>query len=385
MRNLNNQWDEADKLLTDLLNIKSVNGRDDEGQVALFLKSYFDSFGISSEIQRIDEKHSNFVAHISGKDHSRHILMNGHMDTVPYGDLEKWNTDPGVAVVDSEGRVFARGASDMKSGLAMLSYAITHVQEKGAPAFDITFAATCDEEKGGLGANVFSGSELLPNVTEILIGEPTYLNLGIAQKGCLWLELSFEGITGHGAYPEKGLNAIEEGMRVAKFLKEAVQKESNSVLGHATAQVTKIEGGVAPNMTPDRCVLLMDIRMVPGQTKEMVLNCLDEILKDKDKTDPRLICHAEVKNERVSVEIGRDAELTEDLKHILERHGEKPRYTGISYFTDGSAILKALPDAGVLLFGPGDPELCHKANEYVELEKYHKAIEVVMDFLKFEG
>ncbi|WP_197026402.1 M20 family metallopeptidase [Oribacterium sp. P6A1] len=376
------EWDEADKLLTDLLNIKSVNGRDDEGQVALFLKSYFEEFGIASEIQKIDEKHSNFVAHIPGKDHSRHILLNGHMDTVPYGDLEKWKTDPGVAVLDSEGRVFARGASDMKSGLAMLAYAITHVAEKGTPSFDITFAATCDEEKGGLGANVFSGSKFLPKVTEILIGEPTYLNLGIAQKGCLWLELSFEGITGHGAYPEKGLNAIEEGMKVAGLLKEAVQAASNPVLGHSTAQVTEIEGGVAPNMTPDRCRILMDIRMVPGQTKEMVLKCLSEILEDRDKTDPRLKCHAAVKNERVSVEIGREARLTGDLKHILESHGEAPEYMGINYFTDGSAILKALPEAGVLLFGPGDPELCHQANECVELEKYHKSIAVMMDFLK---
>ena len=381
-----NEWAEADKLLTDLLNIKSVNGRDDEGQVALFLKSYFEDFGINAEIQRIDEKHSNFVTHIPGKDHSRHILMNGHMDTVPYGDPEKWKTDPGTAVFDREGRVFARGASDMKSGLAMLAYAITHVvAEKGAPAFDITFAATCDEEKGGLGANVFSESKLLPKVTEILIGEPTYLNLGIAQKGCLWLELSFEGITGHGAYPERGLNAIEKGMKVAEYLKEAVERASNPVLGHATAQVTEINGGVAPNMTPDSCSILMDIRMVPGQTKESVLRCLSEILEDKEKTDPRLICRAEVKNERVSVEIGRDAGLTKELKQILEGQGEEPEYMGINYFTDGSAILKALPDAGVLLFGPGDPELCHQANECVELEKYHKSIAVLMEFMKFEG
>lgn len=381
-----NEWAEADKLLTDLLNIKSVNGRDDEGQVALFLKSYFEDFGINAEIQRIDEKHSNFVTHIPGKDHSRHILMNGHMDTVPYGDPEKWKTDPGTAVFDREGRVFARGASDMKSGLAMLAYAITHVvAEKGAPAFDITFAATCDEEKGGLGANVFSESNLLPKVTEILIGEPTYLNLGIAQKGCLWLELSFEGITGHGAYPERGLNAIEKGMKVAEYLKEAVERASNPVLGHATAQVTEINGGVAPNMTPDSCRILMDIRMVPGQTKESVLRCLSEILEDKEKTDPRLICRADVKNERVSVEIGRDAGLTKELKHILEGQGEEPEYMGINYFTDGSAILKALPDAGVLLFGPGDPELCHQANECVELEKYHKSIAVLMEFMKFEG
>ena len=381
-----NEWAEADKLLTDLLNIKSVNGRDDEGQVALFLKSYFEDFGINAEIQRIDEKHSNFVTHIPGKDHSRHILINGHMDTVPYGDPEKWKTDPGTAVFDREGRVFARGASDMKSGLAMLAYAITHVvAEKGAPAFDITFAATCDEEKGGLGANVFSESKLLPKVTEILIGEPTYLNLGIAQKGCLWLELSFEGITGHGAYPERGLNAIEKGMKVAEYLKEAVERASNPVLGHATAQVTEINGGVAPNMTPDSCSILMDIRMVPGQTKESVLRCLSEILEDKEKTDPRLICRAEVKNERVSVEIGRDAGLTKELKQILEGQGEEPEYMGINYFTDGSAILKALPDAGVLLFGPGDPELCHQANECVELEKYHKSIAVLMEFMKFEG
>ena len=110
--------EDAVKLLKDILEIPSVNGKDDEGAVAEYLDQYFKSYGIESRVDRIDETHANVIALIPGESGETEI-WNGHLDTVPYGDLDKWETEP-WKVEEREGKLFARGASDMKSGLAAI-------------------------------------------------------------------------------------------------------------------------------------------------------------------------------------------------------------------------------------------------------------------------
>ncbi len=115
--------DEAVELLKELLTIRSVNGRDDEGAVAEYLCKYFEKSGISAHIQRIDATHANVLAELEGESDDAPIFWNGHLDTVPYGDTGEWKTDPGVPV-ERDGFLYGRGASDMKSGLAAMVYAL---------------------------------------------------------------------------------------------------------------------------------------------------------------------------------------------------------------------------------------------------------------------
>ena len=106
--------DGAVKLLKELLTIRSVNGRDDEGAVAEYLCKYFEQSGISAHIQRIDATHANVLAELEGESDDAPIFWNGHLDTVPYGDTGEWKTDPAVPV-ERDGFLYGRGASDMKS------------------------------------------------------------------------------------------------------------------------------------------------------------------------------------------------------------------------------------------------------------------------------
>ena len=141
--------DGAVKLLKELLTIRSVNGRDDEGAVAEYLCKYFEQSGISAHIQRIDATHANVLAELEGESDGAPIFWNGHLDTVPYGE---WKTDPAVPV-ERDGFLYARGASDMKSGLAAMVYALCEYKKSGRPVpHTIHFLGTCDEEKGGIGA-----------------------------------------------------------------------------------------------------------------------------------------------------------------------------------------------------------------------------------------
>lgn len=374
--------EKAKKLLCDLLSVKSVNHCDDEGKVAEYLKAYFAEAGVESAVQRIDDTHANFIVHIPGVSHEKHVLWNGHIDTVPYGDLKEWNSDPSIPI-ERDGKIYARGASDMKSGLAAMAYTLVSLIQSGKqPAYDLTFTGTCDEEKNGLGVRELLREGYVPEVQEVLIGEPTGLHIGIAQKGCLWLEFEVYGKTSHGAYPEQGVNAVDYAILIADRLKEYVTTKSHGILGYATAQITEISGGVAPNMTPDRCKVLMDMRLVPGQSKEDVLKYLEEvILEMKEKTSGTLQVEVEIKNERMPVSTGTEDPFTQGLRAFIQKHGVEPADIGINYFTDGSLLLAERPDLKILLFGAGEPDLCHKANEYVILEKYYKSIEILTSYV----
>ena len=166
----------------------------------------------------------------------------------------------------------------MKGGLCAMVYTLANIIKSGKqPAYDITFVGTCDEESTSIGVKTFAASDEFPKVSEVLIGEPTGLNIGIAQKGCLWLEIDILGKASHASYPEKGVNAIEYGMRIATELKKRITERRHELLGSVTAQMSKISGGETVNVTPDKCTISMDIRFVPGQDESMILNWLDDI------------------------------------------------------------------------------------------------------------
>ena len=370
--------EQAKKLLFDILSIKSVNHCDDEGKVAEYLFNYFKEAGAEGKVHRIDETHANFQVFIPGRSHERHMLWNGHMDTVPYGNLEEWHTDP-ADPVEKDGKIYGRGACDMKGGLCAMAYTLVNIIKSGrCPAYDITFVGTCDEESTSIGVKTFAASDAFPKVSEVLIGEPTGLNIGIAQKGCLWLEIDIFGKASHGSYPEKGVNAIEYGMKIATELKKRITEGYHELLGYATAQVTKISGGETVNVTPDKCTISMDIRFVPGQDEKVILNWLSDISEKYIKeTNGELRIEKRILNSRVAVNTDSEDNFTLGLKHVIEAHGVQTGNIGINFYTDGSAMVVKHPELKILLFGPGEPDMCHKVNECIELKQYEKAIEIL--------
>lgn len=370
--------DKAYALLVKLLEIPSVNSHDREQCVAEYIASYFQEHGIEASVQYIDDTHANVEAFVPGRDSGRTILWNGHLDTVPYGSLEEWRTDPASAVLE-DGKLYARGASDMKSGLAAMVYALCHAQEP--PACNIQFFGTCDEEKGGAGAKAVLEKKRMREAKCLLIGEPTGMALGIAQKGCIWLELLVRGKTSHGAYPEEGISAVHHGVHMAEGLKSYVEAHSFGILGHATAQITMIQGGTAPNMTADECRILMDIRIVPGLTKEMVLSRAAELLLEEQRQAAGLSADFSVLNFRRSIEIDENHPMSAALRRIVQAHGYEGGNIGINYFTDAS-VLDPAGEKNVLLFGPGEPSMAHKPNEYVSVKKYEDAIRILQEFMR---
>lgn len=371
------KYDE-ESFLREILGISSVNGTDSERNVAVFLRDFFLECGVQAVLQEIDGKRANVVAVLEGKTEGK-VIWNGHLDTVPYGKLSEWGTDPSVPV-KKNGCYYARGASDMKGGLAAMAWVIGYMKEKHrVPRQTIVFCGTCDEEKGGTGARHLLESDVLENASFLLIGEPTGLKPGVAQKGCIWLKLRIYGRTSHGAYPEEGINAVEYGYRIFQDLKEEIEKGRHEILGASTVQISGIKGGTAPNMTPDEAELTLDIRVIPGITGQTVRELADEIIcKYREQTKGGLRAEVSVENERAAIEISGKHSWVRRLDRELEFRELAHEHIGINYFTDASILTRHLPELPVLLFGPGNPELAHKPDEYLELKKYMEYIRILL-------
>lgn len=262
----------------------------------------------------------------------------------------------------------------MKSGLAAMAFSLTHLPEK--PERNILFIGTCDEEKGGIGARRVLEEAQMPQARFLLIGEPTALRPGAAQKGCLWLRILVRGKTCHGAYPEKGANAIHGAVRLAREIKAYTEQFTHPFLGSSTAQLNWIKGGQAFNMAADSCEAVMDIRMVPGLTCEMVLEAAERAAERLREENSHFTAEFTVENSRRAIEIPGDCPEMKRLRGILKRRGLKEDSIGISFFTDASILAKEDPGMRVLLFGPGKPELAHQPDEYVETETYIQAAEI---------
>lgn len=370
------QREDAVLFLKEVLNIASVNGRDDEGKVAEYLQKYFQSHGIASFVDRIDGRHANVLAFLEGEDTTTEI-WNGHLDTVDYGNLGIWETNP-REVVEKNGKIYARGASDMKSGLAAMVYVLCHLPKR--PKRSIQFIGTCDEEKGGLGARKILEKEQMKSAEILLISEPSAMDLALAQKGCLWLKVKVKGKTGHGAYPEQGVNAIHFLYEMAKELRVYIEGFGHYLLGDSTLQINQIQGGIVPNMTADNCEAVLDIRMVPSLTADMVLARAEQILQTLKQEKPALDMRFEVMNQRRAIEIAQEEREVQKLRQMIEKRGYQPKPIGINYFTDASILVQNELVQKVLICGPGEPELAHQPNEYVEIRKYLDYIEVLKEY-----
>lgn len=365
------------EFLNQVLGIASVNRIDDSHHIAQFLVDYLKDCGVDAVLQEIDSRHANVVAVLEGKSTEK-VVLNGHLDTVPYGKTSMWHTNPSEPV-KKNGCIYARGASDMKSGLAAMVYVLGKMKRrKQVPEKTIYFLGTCDEEKDGIGAQKLVEENIVEGASLLLIGEPTGCALGMAQKGCMWVKLNLRGVTSHGAYPQEGVNAIEYGMRIFGQLKAELEQYTHALLGTATVQVTMLKGGIVPNMTPDEAEMTLDIRVVPGMENGEVMEKLKEICSIlQSETDERLRVDIQLQNDRRPIEMDENSIWLKKIEWEMGCEQLPGKQIGINYFTDASILVRDMPDIPVLLFGPGEPEMAHKPNEYVEIDKYLRYVKIL--------
>ncbi|HEY0765843.1 MAG TPA: M20 family metallopeptidase [Pyrinomonadaceae bacterium] len=364
------------QLLRDMIAIPSVNpmransGEYVENAMANFIETILSRAGIDCERQSVAEGRDNVIAivHETGSDVNG-LMLNSHMDTVPVDNMSIKPFDP----VIENGCVFGRGSCDAKASLAAMMSAVIDYAQKPERPRPAVFAAMADEEFA------FSGSWKLIEkswpVSACVIGEPTLLRRVIAHKGIVRWRIATHGLSAHGATPELGRNAVYDGARVALALEEyarhLAKNSSHPGLGHPTLNVGKVAGGHSVNIVPDKCVLELERRLLPGEDgKQAVADCQQFLRKRLGDSvqftfeEPYLIDPA--------METAREATIVESLARAQQEElGFVGEVAAVNYGTDGSKLSRV--GIETVVCGPGDIAQAHTANEFIAVEQLELA------------
>jgi acetylornithine deacetylase len=358
------QTDPDVALLADLVAIDSVNpslvpGARGEEAVARRIAAELDAIGCAIEVTYVAEDRPNVVGVLSGPEPGRTLMLCGHTDTVGVEGM----TRPFAGEV-REGRLYGRGAQDMKGGLAAMIGAARRVVENGGlPRGRLILAAVADEEHSSLGADALVRHW---RADAAVVTEPTDLDVAVCHKGFQWVQVETYGRAAHGSRPGEGRDAILRMGRVLQRLERLdvrVQRgRSHPLLGTGSLHASLVDGGHELSSYPARARLLFERRTLPGEAGDVALTETRGILDAIRHDDPEFDGHASMVFGRDGYEIDPGHRLPEMLVQAAGTAGVTPARVGMSFWTD-AAILNA---AGIpsVLFGPGGAGL-HSREEYV--------------------
>lgn len=347
---------------TDSVNPSLVPGAAGEGAIADLVARELRRLGLAVEVTEVAPGRPNVVGVLEGRLPGPTLMFCGHLDTVGVGGMTA-PFDP----VERDGRLYGRGAQDMKGGLAAMIGAVATLAAEGLAAGRLLVAAVVDEEYASLGADALVARW---RADAAVVPEPTDLAIGVGHKGFVWIEVETAGRAAHGSRPREGRDAILRMGRVLQRL-EALDRTLRTrpphpLLETASLHASLITGGRELSSYPDRCVLQMERRTLPGETPAGALADVEAILAALAVEDPEFVGTAKLLFARPAYELGAEHPLVQRLAAAVERVGRPARVAGLSFWTD-AAVLGA---AGIpaVVFGPGGAGL-HGVEEYVELDQ----------------
>lgn len=355
------------KLFSDLIGIKSTN--ENEIEVAKYIQSLLKQHDIEAKLIPVTDTRTDLLAEIgSGKP----VLgISGHMDVVPAGDESKWDTDPFV-LTERDGKLFGRGAADMKSGLAAMIIAMIEIKEnhllkKGT----LRFMATMGEEVGELGSRKFTDEGYMDDVDALIIGEPSGYEIDYAHKGSIDIRLMSTGKAAHSSMPEQGYNAIDPLVSLvyeANNLFRHTDKKSE-LLGELSFNTTIINGGNQVNSIPESATAEMNIRTVPEFNNKEVEKKMAELVAAENAKGAKI--EMDIYMSQPSIETSGKSSMIQLAQEIGSKYAGHPvEATSLTAVTDASNMLRDKDfDFPLAIFGPGSASV-HQVNEYVDKQMY---------------
>lgn len=357
-------------LLRDLIAIDSVNpslvpGAAGEGQISEAVAAHLRRLGLDVDVQEVVAGRANVIGVLDGRAPGRSLMLCGHLDTVGVDGMTA-PFDP----VERGGRLYGRGAQDMKGGVAAMIDAARLIAESGGLAAGrLIVTAVVDEEYESIGADALVTRWRADGA---VVTEPTDMNIAVGHKGFAWYDVETRGRAAHGSRPRDGRDAILRMGRVLHEL-EALDRRLQAVpphplMGTASLHASLIEGGRELSSYPDRCSLKLERRTVPGETEQQVTAELAAILSGLRRDDPEFDAALTPLFSRPAYELSAQHALPRALQRAVEARGSTDSdrdFTGMSFWTDAAVLgSSGIPS---VLFGPGGAGL-HSAEEYVEIE-----------------
>ncbi len=362
-------------LLDRLVAFDTQNPPGQETEAARFLAATVADVEFSSELQEVAEGRANLVARLENGPGPT-LAFNSHIDTVPVGS--GWSSDP-LRLVERNGLLYGRGSCDAKGAIASMTEAARLVAARRAEwsgTLLLTFVA--DEEIDSTGSKqvVREARARQAPIHAVIIGEPTNNQVHSAHKGVLRPLLRVNGQTAHSSRPELGVNAIQKAGLLLSLLAAEDKKlrhRHHDLVGPATLTVTRISGGIADNVVPGSCEIVLDRRLLPGEAADDALNELQELLVHaKEEHD----ISAEVVHVRTASGAAETATSSPIVRHSLAANAQ----AAPEGFTGGCDLVhfRAIGSDGIIL-GPGSLDQAHKPDEFVPKAELVQAAELYRD------
>ena len=356
---------DAVALTRDLLRFDTINPPGQERACAHHAGALLEGWGFRVDYHEYAEGRTSLVALAGGSDAKPPLCLTGHIDTVALGTAA-WTRDPFAGEADGD-RLYGRGSSDMKAGVAAILLAARALAAKlhGTPG--VVIVLTAAEEGGCIGSQHLARTRLLGRAGALVVGEPTSNYPLVGHKGSLKFHAKFRGVSAHGSMPELGVNAIYKAARaVARLEGFDFGAKAHPVMGRPTMNVGTFEGGQGVNMVPDEASIGVDIRTVPGMDHAALLSRLKGTLAEAE---------IDVFSDMNAVWTDPDHEWVQRVFEISGKVlGARPRAKTATYNTDAGNLLKVYAGAPAVVLGPGEPQLAHQTDEYVSMERIRQAV-----------
>jgi succinyl-diaminopimelate desuccinylase len=346
---------------------------DDVAEVAVAILGGLDG---SPRIVRGEAGRPSVIARFGSADRPA-LAWNGHLDVVPAGDPETWRHPPfGAEIVD--GRLVGRGTADMKGPIAGALGAVSAIRRSGVRLggrLDLHLVA--DEELAGL-----HGTKVLLERGDLdqdaaIVGEPTELNLALAERGGAWITATARGRAAHGSTPHLGVSAITSMARFLLRIEEVLPDIEHPLVGRPSVNAALIDGGSAPNVVADRCVVEIDRRVIPGErAADAVLAPFEALAASIRAEHPEVDLSFAVKLWTDAAETTGDSRIADLCRDAVRTEtGREPLDSGLTGITDARFYIN---DRGIptVILGPGSLTVAHMANESVEVAELVAAARV---------
>jgi succinyl-diaminopimelate desuccinylase len=368
-------------LVQELVRIPSVNPPGDEKPATNYLLNLLSGWGFNT--RRIDEPdpaRPQLLATLPGSGDRPPFILNGHVDVVPPGDPSKWMDDPFSGSI-RDGRMYGRGSCDMKGGLGVALEVARVIQQSGIQLKgDLVLTFAMGEETAEPGTKSILEAAGYTEGFGIVL-EPTDFRVGVAEKGLAWFQVTLVGQPAHCSVPELGINPIDKfltfGQRIRDY-DQQIRQRIHHRCGPAKCTMTMLSAGTKENIVPESLSLILDRRMNPDESAEVVQKEIEEILREISESDKdfaygiqrtRLYEAAEIPSNLPQVSL-----LCREVEALT---GEKAQIWGTPYSTDVRHFINDMRIPAVA-FGPGEITQAHTYNESIGTEDLVTAVRVLL-------
>jgi succinyl-diaminopimelate desuccinylase len=363
---------DAVDLLRALVRLETCDPPGREIEIANLVHRRMQAAGLESHLDEFAPGRANVIGRVRGSGNRPAIVLSAHFDTMPPG-TKAWKHDPFAAEI-VDGKLYGRGAADMKSGMASMIVAAERIAASGDRlGGDVVLAFSAGESSNCLGAHRMVETRALEGAGVILVSEPSSMDVLLAEKGALWVRLIAHGQAGHrsGAAGSVGggNNAIDRMLDALVALRGfTFDVPDHPLLGAPTLNVGTVKGGLVVNLTADRCEAEIDIRPLPGM--------------DPDAIEAAVLAHVgnDLDLERIDykppIETAADHPFAEICLGVTsDVRGSRAEPKGASYYSDATVLTPAF-DLPMVIIGPGALGMSGQTDEHVETAAVDQAVDV---------